>query len=108
MMSRMVVKLAGIYCCENSNNSVVMKGCMGRKEFPESRKIRVNDRQTAQCLGLSEAGESLCIFQFVDHIEMGKTCKCIVVHDYDLKWSEKEPVTGSIMVDLIWVSAGQK
>lgn len=44
----MVVKLAGIYCCENSDISVVMKGCMGNKEFSKFRKIHVNDRHTAQ------------------------------------------------------------
>lgn len=50
MRSRIVVKLAGIYCCENSDSSVVLKGCMGRKEFPKSRKIHVDDRHIAQAM----------------------------------------------------------
>lgn len=47
MMSSMVVKLAGIYCCEKCHNFVVLKRLNGDEQVSKVQ-IHVNDRHTAQ------------------------------------------------------------
>lgn len=96
MMSSVVVKLARIYCCEDSNNFVVLQGCMGRNKFPKSRFTLV--------IGTLHR---VCVFQSVDYTHLGETCKYIVVCGYNLKWSEKELVPDSIMLDLIGLVQGR-
>lgn len=36
------------------DTSAVLKGCMGRKDFPKSRKIHVNDGHTGQDVHVSD------------------------------------------------------